>query len=274
MIPTSKKLRVLFPTDFSEMSVAAYKECLKIAKAYEAEVYVIHVYRSDLTLPLPEPKAVSLMDQRKRHLRQKLGRFAHLIDNHKDQLLTFDLDIKTYLISGLAEDEIAHFAKQNNISFIVMPTKGEHNLLEVLFGSVTTATIGKADCPMLIIPEHKNIKVIQNIAYATDLSIENLERTTIPLEIAEAHQAQLHYVNIAEEYPLTPAPIFEQEGKCAYHVIRESKVERGLRQFIEKNAIDLLMIFSPPKNFLQRLFKRSTTRYLVEHAQVPMLILR
>lgn len=274
MIPTTKTLRILFPTDFSAMSVMAYKQCLQIANQYNAEVHVLHVYRSDLTLPMPEPKAVSLMDQRKRHLRQKLAKFAHLAADKINQVLVFDLDIKTHLMSGLAEDEIAHFAKHKNIDLIIMPTKGEHNLIEVLFGSVTTATIGKATCPMLVLPENQTIGTIKNIAYATDLSIDNLERTTIPLQMAEEHDANLHYVNIVEEYPRAPQPVYEQTEKYAYHVVRESKVERGLNQFIEKNAIDLLMIFSPPKNFLQRLFKRSTTRHLVEHAQIPMLILR
>ena len=123
--------KILFPTDFSAMATMGYKYCLKLAKQLGASIDVLHVYRSDLSVPVPEKAAQKIIEERKRNAQLKLGAFAHL-QKSKQKDLTEGIEIVAHSAVGLPEDVIANYSKSNDIDLILMPTKGEHNIIETL----------------------------------------------------------------------------------------------------------------------------------------------
>ncbi|MDV7400603.1 universal stress protein, partial [Arthrospira platensis SPKY1] len=70
---------------------------------------------------------------------------------------------------GTPASLISDMAKRVEADFIVMGTRGEHNALEKIWGSVTTAVIEHAHCPVWVVPEHAPYSNIAIAAYATDL---------------------------------------------------------------------------------------------------------
>jgi nucleotide-binding universal stress UspA family protein len=271
--------RILYPTDFSAMSVLGYQYCLNLARQLNARVDVLHVYRIDLGVPVTDAIAYKMIEERKENAHLKLGRFAHLQKTKKNPL-TEGLDIHAHASVGLPEDEIVAFSKKHEIDLIVMPTHGEHNIIESLFGSVTTAVVGTSDCPVLIVPEQVIYRKITDIAYATDLSLENMNKVSMPLSLAGLLKANLHYVHvytdekaeIGEVDELLAANTFDIE--VLFHELKGKTVQEGLKLFLKEKNIDLLMAYSPPKNFFERLFRLSTTRHLLEHITCPLLVMR
>lgn len=271
--------RILYPTDFSAMSALGYQYCLNLARQLNARVDVLHVYRIDLGVPVTDAIAYKMIEERKENAHLKLGRFAHLQKTKKNPL-TEGLDIHAHASVGLPEDEIVAFSKKHEIDLIVMPTHGEHNIIESLFGSVTTAVVGTSDCPVLIVPEQVTYRKITDIAYATDLSLENMNKVSMPLSLAGLLKANLHYVHVytdekaetGEVDELLAANTFDIE--VLFHELKGKTVQEGLKQFLKEKNIDLLMAYSPPKNFFERLFRLSTTRHLLEHITCPLLVMR
>jgi nucleotide-binding universal stress UspA family protein len=271
--------RILYPTDFSAMSVLGYQYCLNLARQLNARVDVLHVYRIDLGVPVTDAIAYKMIEGRKENAHLKLGKFVHL-QKTKDNDLTEGLDIHAHASVGLPEDAIVAFSKNNEIDLIVMPTHGEHNIIESLFGSVTTEVAKTSSCPVLIVPEQVTYRKITEIAYATDLSLENISKAAMPLSLAGLLQANLHYVHV---YSDKKAEIGEVDELLAantfdiavlFHELKGKTVQEGLNLFLKEKNIDLLMAYSPPKNFFERLLRLSTTKHLLEHISCPLLIMR
>jgi nucleotide-binding universal stress UspA family protein len=271
--------RILYPTDFSAMSMMGYKYCLNLARQLGARVDVLHVYRVDLGVPVPDAMSYTLVEERKNNAHLKLGVFAHLTQS-EDKSLLEGLDIHAHAAVGLPEDEIARFAKDNDNDLILMPTKGEHNLIEVLFGSVTTAIVAKAECPVLVIPEGSEYIKIKNIAYATDLTDANINHKDAPLALAKLFHSNLHYVHInngvkAPEWDIQRLLDSKNEGgELSFHELEANSVQEGMKHFLKFKKIDMMITYSPPKSFFERLFKWSTTRNIAEHVIVPLFVVK
>jgi nucleotide-binding universal stress UspA family protein len=271
--------RILYPTDFSAMSVLGYQYCLNLARQLNARVDVLHVYRIDLGVPVTDAIAYKMIEERKENAHLKLGRFAHL-QKSKKNALTEGLDIHAHASVGMPEDEIVAFSKEHDIDLIVMPTHGEHNILESLFGSVTTAVAKTSSCPVLIVPEQVTYRKVTNIAYATDLSLDNIEKASMSISLAELLKSNLHYVHVYADKKAEMGAVDELlaantlDVEVLFHELKGKTVQEGLKLFLKEKSIDLLMAYSPPKNFFERLFRLSTTRHLLEHLTCPLLIVR
>lgn len=271
--------RILYPTDFSAMSMMGYKYCLNLARQLGARVDVLHVYRVDLGVPVPDAMSYTLVEERKNNAHLKLGIFAHLTQS-EDKTLLEGIDIHAHAAVGLPEDEIARFATENQSDLILMPTKGEHNLIEVLFGSVTTAIVAKAECPVLVIPEGSEYKKIKNIAYATDLTDANINHKDVSLALAKLFHANLHYVHVnngvkAPEWEIQRLLDSKNEGgELSFHELEANSVQEGMKHFLKFKEIDMMITYSPPKSFFERIFRWSTTRNIAEHVIVPLFVVK
>lgn len=271
--------KILYPTDFSAMATIGYKYCLNLARQLGARVDVLHVYRIDFGVPVTDAIAHRMIDERRRDAQLKLASFAHL-QKEGNQKIAEGVDIHAHTSVGLPEDEIIEFSKNKDIDLIVMPTKGKHNIIEKLFGSVTTAVAGIVNCPVLIVPEQVTYRPINDIAYATDLSLENIHKATTPLTLANLLKANLHYIYIHDRAADITTDVEEllavdsKEVEVLYHELKSDSVPEGIRLFLKEKNIDLLMAYSPPKNFFERLFRLSTTRHLLEQISCPLLVMR
>lgn len=270
---------ILYPTDFSERSILGYRYCLQLAKQLQAKVHVLHVYRVDLGVPVTDAIAYKMIEDRKKNTHFKLGSFAHL-QKTGHQNLTEGLEIHAHVAIGMAEDEIVEFSNKHAIDLIVMPTKGEHNLLETMFGSVTTAVGSTATCPILVLPEKAVFRSIKEVAYATDFSKENIKRVEVPVKVADFFGALLHLVHVYQDQKAATKEVetlldsLPGNTVVKYHELQGDTVQEGIQRFLKQQKIDVLMAYSPPKNFFERLFRLSTTRHLLHQLTCPLMIMR
>lgn len=271
--------KILYPTDFSPRALRGYKYCLQLARQLGASVHVLHVYSIDLGIPVTDAIAYKMVNERKKNTQYELGSFAYLKKTHHESLVK-DMDIHVHTVGGLPEDEIVAFAKKQNIDLIVIPTKGKHDLMETLFGSVTTSVGGTAECATLILPENAVYRPITDVAYATDLSEENEREAEQPEAWAQLFQAKLHFLHVYEDRKPDPKDVdallaqVPEALPVEYHELQGKSVQEAVQQFIKTQGIDLLMAYSPPKNFFERLFRLSTARHLLGQVTCPLVIVR
>ena len=180
----------------------------------------------------------------------------------------------------MPDDGIAEYAATHEIDLIVMPTKGEHNLMEIVLGSNTIGTIGKTNCPVLIIPENCTFTAIKEIAYMTDLSYENTENIELALKFAKLYEANINYLYVYKDSPAVEWRVDEllmknYEGLDVwFHQIQNDQIENGLHDFLHQKDMDLIVSYSPQKNFLERFLHFSVTRHIVEKIKKPILVLK
>jgi nucleotide-binding universal stress UspA family protein len=148
--------KILYPTDFSEYSMAALPYAIDLTRQNNAELFCLHVvempkeeyltseYMVPLNLPhVPEDKVL-------RTARARLKKFV------AENLSEID-KITSRVLVGTPFIEIIRYARDQSIDLIVIGTHGHSALAAMLLGSVAEKVVRKAPCPVLTVrhPEHK-----------------------------------------------------------------------------------------------------------------------
>lgn len=147
--------RILFPTDFSELSLHALTYARSFAEAYKAELHVLHVVDEAYqywmaTAPNAMPIGPTPADIAK-DAKAELDKFI------KKNLSGVTTPLSSTMIVGRPFLEIIRYARDKEIDLIVLGTHGRGGLSHVLLGSVAEKIVRKAPCPVLTIrhPEHE-----------------------------------------------------------------------------------------------------------------------
>ncbi len=132
--------KILFPTDFSEHSQAAFEVACALARDYRAELLVVHVHRPPQVFA-PDGIALAVPEE-PLDLRAKLA-----------QVRPADSQVKVehHLAEGDPTTEILNIAQSRGSDLIVMGTHGSTGLSRLLMGSVAESVLRKAPCPVLTV---------------------------------------------------------------------------------------------------------------------------
>lgn len=146
--------KILFPTDFSRLSMGAMKYAVQFARDYEATLYVVHVvdeaYQYWISMaPSTVPVGAPVVEDVVRHAREGLDRLI-------GEKLPGGLEVVSEVLVGRPFAEIVHYAAEKEIDLIVIGTHGRGGFTQVLLGSVAEKVVRKAPCPVLTVhhPEH------------------------------------------------------------------------------------------------------------------------
>lgn len=141
--------KILVCTDFSENSVPARILAIEYAKAFEAELLILHVVNSRL-IGYPNfsnrfPKELAMIQE---HIQAGVEAELDLIGNDCKREIE---DVKVYSRSGAPADEIVNFAKDESAELIVMGTHGWTGARHFLLGSTSENVVKHANCPVLTV---------------------------------------------------------------------------------------------------------------------------
>ena len=144
--------RILFPTDFSELSKAAEKSACELAAQFGAELHVLHVL-SDFFLMMPPTAAAvivppELLDEVITSAEEEIQKIA-------PSVWAGDTKVVRVVRVGSTFDTIVRYAKDNAIDLIVIGTHGRTGLPHVLLGSVAERVVQHAACPVLTVRSDK-----------------------------------------------------------------------------------------------------------------------
>ena len=148
--------KILYPTDFSEYSLAALPYAVSIARQNDAELYCLHVvdmpqeeyltteYMVPLNVPhVPEDKV----------LRTARARMKKFVTENLSEIKK----VESRVLVGVPFVEIIRYSRDQSIDLIVIGTHGHSALAAMLLGTVAEKVVRKAPCPVLTVrhPQHK-----------------------------------------------------------------------------------------------------------------------
>ena len=142
---------VLFPTDFSEMSLSALPYAVSLAEKYQTQLHVLHVVEpTDMLSVPPEGMAPQWRDD------DLMASADKQMDQFRQKHLSGRQAISKVVL-GHPLVEIVRYAKLEKVGLIVMSTHGRSGLAHVLMGSIAEKVVRKAPCPVLTIrdPGHE-----------------------------------------------------------------------------------------------------------------------
>lgn len=264
--------RILVPIDLSEYAVSTLRYAAELAKFIGAEqLHAIHVFTPQ-TPPaaLSIPPINSLMAERE-------SRLAKFVATQVDSL---NFPISYELCLGFAADEIVEQSKRFNL--LVVGAQGENDLLEEVFGSVSSTVAQRAHCPTILVPKKAIFRNYNHIAYASS-SLSLSRRAVLRLlRFNELFNAHIHFLHIQDEdaEKLTEADkMFDilqgEAGSQLSHevvLIEASSVHAGIKKYLAEQPIDLSIIVTKKRGFWARIFQRSATKQLALHPITPLMV--
>jgi universal stress protein A len=141
--------KILWPTDFSELSLKGGQCARALCAHFAAELHVIHVIAPVITpdfsvlLPLNVPVATpdpSMMENCRASLTQ-------LVTDH----FGGDPQVITAALFGNPWSSICEYARQQQVDLIVVTTHGRTGLEHVVIGSTAERIVQHAPCAVLTI---------------------------------------------------------------------------------------------------------------------------
>jgi len=152
-----KMAKILYPTDFSELSTYALRYALSFAHAYQAKLHCLHVvdeaYQYWTAMGPNSVPVGPATEDILQSARKEMDSFAG------EHLQDAEVEVITDVVLGRPFMEIIQYARKQCIDLIVLATHGRTGLTHVLLGSVAERVVRKSPCPVLTIrhPQHEFI---------------------------------------------------------------------------------------------------------------------
>ncbi len=139
--------KILYPTDFSNVSKKAFEYLIKFKEAGTEEVVIIHVVDTRC-LHIPEvysPFDLSLLGEKQELAAQEEA------DEIAERLTNWGIKATVRIENGIPFREILRAEAKEDVSLIVIGSHGKSNVQEMLLGSVAEQVIRKAKKPVLVV---------------------------------------------------------------------------------------------------------------------------
>ena len=195
-------------------------------------------------------------------------------------------EVESKAVLGFPEVELVKYSSEEDCYMIVMSTSGSHGISGKLFGTISTHVARKASCPVLLVPRETEFKSFRHILYASNFEAideKNINRLT---KFAEKFKANIHFVHVSTgkndtvDFKEVKERIMNQifsDGDPAYSFemteVSSDSIVDGLNKYSEEKNIDLVVMVSPHRHFLESLFHRSTTTAFAFNSSLPVLVL-
>jgi nucleotide-binding universal stress UspA family protein len=138
--------RLLVPLDFSACSERALDHALALARAFDAEVLLLHAVHFPSELALPDLADVA------RDLRTRAGdAAARRLEQARARAEASGVKAETRLVHASPLDAIASVAREIGADLVVMGTHGWGALGHLALGSTAERALRAAPCPVLAV---------------------------------------------------------------------------------------------------------------------------
>jgi nucleotide-binding universal stress UspA family protein len=139
--------RILAPTDFSSCALKAFQYAAGLARTFESEIVLLHVFDERVVSSLFNLKKLSPEVAREEMLKTAKKRMKKLlrVDFAKG------LSISAEYAEGFPPRVVQEKAEELGADLIVMGTHGDTGLAQLLYGSTAEGVVRGAPCPVLTV---------------------------------------------------------------------------------------------------------------------------
>lgn len=282
------KMKILVPTDFSELSFKAFEAASHFAKIFDGKITPFHAY-----IPLSEMDSfyysgVGLSGN------VDYTQVEKTVEDRLIEVASENVPVK-YLdkpLLGVGNPAHAISEAAENYGLIVLTTHGRTGFSRFLMGSVAEKVLRLTHTPVLVVEEKSAIKPIEKILVTTDFSENSTKSFEHALQIAKKSGGEIHLINILmregfdtdvviaadvklrekELDRLVSTHFSEVINKVSKRVIVSFKsVHEAIVHENSTNNYDLVVISTIGRTGLDYLMLGSTAASVVRHVSSPVL---
>lgn len=269
--------RILVPCDFSEPAKGAFRLAIEMAHKFGAEVHVLNVIElpimhDDVLTPMPSFDETLLRELSER----SEERFAEL----KKEVASDQLLIETKIEFGPIVPTILDYLANNQITLIVMGTKGVTGLAEVFIGSTAEKIVRNAPCPVIAVKRSVSIDDLKHIVFPNSLDDGQEDLVIHVKALQHALQATLHLVWIDTSTKATDHALIKQRIEefaqrfmlkdYTVNIFKSNNKETGIMKFTHWINATMIAMGTHARKGLSHFFKGSITEGVVNHVEYPI----
>jgi nucleotide-binding universal stress UspA family protein len=259
--------KILFPTDFSEVSQHALRYAIDFAKEFNAiiDVWTVYELAAVDAANLPPIYLEEMIKEKREGLEAQMSQFVKDIPQvlMGQSGLQYGIDV-SYEIDKLAE----------NYDLIIMATQGERSRLEKWLGSITTHVLRHSPCPVLVIPKQATFNKWFKMVYATNFEEGEDTVLTKLKDFSTFLRSPIEFIHVVkpidDRHPVgSSKTIFEGLGPI--HQISNEEVVDGIFQFLKANEPAILALYMPTRGFIGDLLHKSVSKLITFQIDRPIL---
>ncbi|RFC54203.1 universal stress protein [Brumimicrobium aurantiacum] len=274
--------KILFPTDFSQAAENAFFYALQLTKKLNAELVLTHIYElPDLgrSLHNTSKEVFEIMEM------ETLEKFKKSVEELRNKAIVngyVNVEFRQQMDEGQTVPKIIDLAIKEKADYIVMGTTGASGLKEVLLGSVTAGVIDRSPCNVLSIPNDVSpTNTIDKIAYLTNYQDEEIDSFNVVHDFAkimDASMSTIHFYKDVTEMEESEMEEWKKKlnvdsNQLESHVVSGANFEEAVSRLYIDEDIDVLAIQPRKRNFFTQLFKKSVSKQMVHHLNIPLFTL-
>ena len=277
-----KKNTLLVPTDFSTVAENALDHAVQIAKSFDNELCIMHIFEDSFIGNIWGQKNSYKEGMVGQMLQEKLDRIVEdLLKNH-------GVKARSVIETGRIYSAIVEYAEDeaNNIESIIMGTQGAAGI-EQLVGSNASRVIASSPVPVVVVKEKQYGQGYKDIVMPIDLTMESKQKVWWAIHLAKKFQSTIHIfsVQVTDQFLSNRVKanlnqvqeVLEKNGvKFTTKVLDDENypgnpAEDALQYAEELNA-DLIMIMTQQeKGFTEFIIGTYAQQIVNKHSSIPVM---
>ncbi len=281
---------ILFATDFSPVSDAAFTYAVAIADRYHSKLKVVHVISIEVLDLITPDSAAQMLKQAQQQARAKMDQLLgpRLLRSDRYQLV---------IAEGVVAEVLVEMIRRDHIDLAVLGTHGRRAFKKALLGSTAEEIFRVASCPVLTVgPETSLVPAeteLRHILYPLQFAPDSSKAAGYAVALAERYAANLTLMNVRQDMPSSASksekftkPV---ESWIEDHIAQGSdlrnriRFERGfgsataaILDFASRESVDAIVMSVTRLDpvMAAHLPKPDTTHEVVAAAPCPVLTVR
>ena len=264
---------ILVPTDFSKSAKNATDYAIKLAKEFNMDLLLLHLYHVPITPPFDIPVPIDTTEDIQKKKEDTLKNEATALQNKNKINVNYSVKMN-FAVGGILNEKA---------DFIVMGMQGATHLSNVLMGSITTSVLRESKIPVFVIPEKSKYKTPKKIVFACDFEYQKNTNAYDTLKgFAEKFDSKIAILNITKNKELETAEqtlagkklersLIDIEHDYFFHN-NENLIEE-INEFVTDQKADIVAVIPHKYNIFENLFHKSISKKLAFYTHVPLFVI-
>ncbi len=271
---------IICPTNFSPGADNAATYAAALSDELKSRLILIHLFERPVMYTEQPFAAIQLSDEQVRMSCEKK------MSEMKSKLKTehAKLDIEYEITEGVSFEHLVEVMDREKADLVILGASHAAKWERLFMGSLADDVIGKAHCPVLIIPENVKFKGIKKILFSTDLQEDNINAAAAIAPFAKHFNSEIIFLYVNNKHVMhTDEAVLSMTYKIKSHIQyskisgytgNDPNIEEGINYFLKKHPADLLVMFTHQRHFPASLFHSGITMRMSHQTKIPLLSLK
>lgn len=282
--------RIIVPTDFTKGSEYACYYAIHLAQKINAEIKLLHVFEDPSTdLTIKESATYleyvnSALKETEQRAKAEMVDFIHKMKAYMDARKIGVVKIHSSIVKGNIIGQIKGISKRYKPDVIVLGTLGKREDSKSVFLGLIHSIVHGLDVPVYAIPGPCTREDFEdvNILYATDLNEKEHHSLERLLKIVKPFHKQVTCIHIdTAQNPAKKERLAElniqlkkdySQHDIQCRIIEDADVYNGIKEFAEKNHMNLLSFTVHKRGIFEKLFRPNLFQKILQESSLPILL--